>query len=262
MKRTRFVAAAVLGALAFILRAGAQPATVADTLYLEDFREGLGQSVNVLWLRADGTYQLLSNDLRTTSNGVAGSLGSQDVVGSGSYTYAPSPSDHTATLVLGSVTRKLFFTTANTGSLIKSLPGGDFEVLPRIGNPRANLSLRGRVQGNTGPIAGLVVNDIQWALIRVVGPGLTKFGVANPASNPTFTLTSNGTTMFTKSGWDTAAHELETVFRLTGAFPLDRGSADAALLVRLTAGTHTLQVLSTGTDGEVLIEVYYMPFNY
>ena len=28
------------------------------------------------------------------------------------------------------------------------------------------------------------------------------------------------------------------------------------------SGMHTLQALSTGTDGEVLIEVYYLPFNY
>lgn len=243
-------------------RAPAQPASASDSLYLEDFRQGVSQSVNVVWLKADGTYEVLSNDSRTTSNGVATPLG-ETIAGKGSYTYTASPADQTATLVLGGTTRTLQFRGTTSGVLLKNLPAGMFELLPRGPvNPRANVALRGRVQGGSGPIAGLVTTDIQWVLIRAVGPGLAKFGVTSPASSPTFTLVSNGFTRFTKAGWDTPNHEAETTFQLVGAFPLDRGSADAALLVRLDRGNHTIDAHTTGTDGDVLIEVYYLPFNY
>jgi hypothetical protein len=251
--------------LAFLLTAiaPAQPVSASDSLYLEDFRQGVSQSVAVIWLKPDGTFVTLSNDSRSTSNGIATPLGAA-VTGTGTYTYSASPADQTATLVLGSTTRKLVFTTTTAGHLDKpTLPAGVFELLGRGAvNPRANVALRGKVQGGAGPIAGLVLQSTQWVLLRAVGPGLAKFGVASPASSPTFTLTSNGSTVFTKAGWDTADHGLETAFNLVGAFPLDRGSNDAALLVRLQGGSHTVQALSTGTEGDVLIEVYYLPFSY
>jgi hypothetical protein len=254
---------AALGALTLALRLAAQPATAVDTLYMENFRQGVSQSVSVLWLKADGTYEALSNDNRSVSNSVATQLGTL-ITGKGSYTYTASPSDHTATLVLGSTTRQLQFSTATTGSVAPTFPASaNFELLPRVTNPRSNISLRGRVQAGTGPIAGLVITSPQWVLLRVVGPGLAKFGVTSPASQPTLTLTENGSTRLIRvTGWDTPNHEAETTFQIVGAFPLDRGSNDTAILVRLASGNHTLQALSNGSDGEVLIEAYYMPFNY
>lgn len=263
MKTLRLIGGPLLALLLTTL-APAQPVSASDSLYLEDFRQGVSQAVAVIWLKPDGTFVTLSNDARATSNGIATPLGGAAVTGTGTYSYSASPGDRTATLVLGSTTRKLVFTTATTGQLDKpTLPAGTFELVGRgPANPRANVALRGKVQGGAGPIAGLVLQNTQWVLLRAVGPGLSKFGVASPASNPTFTLTSNGNMIFTKAGWDTADHGLETAFTLVGAFPLERGSNDAALLVRLPNGAHTLQALSTGTEGDVLIEVYYLPFNY
>jgi hypothetical protein len=53
---------------------------------------------------------------------------------------------------------------------------------------------------------------------------------------------------------------LQSVTQLTGAFALNPGSKDAAILVTLTPGGYTVQVSGAGdTTGIALVEIYEAP---
>lgn len=93
-------------------------------------------------------------------------------------------------------------------------------------------------------------------LIRAVGPTLTSYGVTGEMPNPIVTVyDSNQNVVATNDDWDAS---LAPAFSGVGAFPLDAGSRDAALLIDLPANAaYTAQV--TGSDGQggiVLLEVY------
>lgn len=124
-------------------------------------------------------------------------------------------------------------------------------------------------------------------LIRAVGPGLAGFGVAGSLANPrievwqpeTYTwLHGGGVTMpahvlVANGAWSqpSTAHpsvveqfsvgtpdEVRAVMTAAGAFPLDEGSGDAALLLTIDPQRYSIQV--RGAEGRVpgivLIEVY------
>jgi hypothetical protein len=98
-------------------------------------------------------------------------------------------------------------------------------------------------------------------LIRAVGPGLKKINVTGTADDPS--LTVNLPTPITVNDWSAdpanrAACE-EAAVRC-GAFALDEGSKDAAVVVEVGAGPHSVQVtLASGAGGTVLIEIYRVP---
>lgn len=136
------------------------------------------------------------------------------------------------------------------------------------GSVRADTLLNSSSRGNAGPgasslITGFVANvppgQLQWFLVRAVGPTLANFGVNGALMDPALTIyDSNGTAIATNSAWGTAPNLslLNTVTPAVGAFAL--GSAnDAAILVGVPAGSYTAVTSSKGTDlGQVLNEVY------
>ncbi len=130
----------------------------------------------------------------------------------------------------------------------------------------SNLSARGPVgTGADVLVAGFVVhgNAPKRFLIRGVGPTLAAFGVPGTLADPQLTLVrSGGEVIATNQDWETgnSVATLTTVSATVGAFPLESGTTDAAILVYLAPGAYTAQVSGTGdTTGEALVEVYEVP---
>jgi len=94
-------------------------------------------------------------------------------------------------------------------------------------------------------------------LVRAIGPGLTALGVPGAMKNPHLTLYEAAEPIASNDDWDPG--EIGDAFQLTGAFPLEIGSRDAALLFVIQPGkAYTAQV--RGDDaGVVLIEAYSIP---
>ena len=90
-----------------------------------------------------------------------------------------------------------------------------------------------------------------------VGPKLAAFGVPGTLVDPKLEL-SSGTTKLTEN--DNGVATLAPIFDAVGAFQLDVGSRDAALLATLAPGSYTVQVsgVANGT-GEALVEIYEVP---
>jgi len=123
-----------------------------------------------------------------------------------------------------------------------------------------NLSTRGEVgTGEDIMISGFVVGagDPDTVLIRAVGPGLSTFGVTGILGAPALTLyDSTGKALQTNTGWSTGNATAE-IMATAGAFALNPGSADSALVATLPSGSYTAEVAGVGgTTGIVLLEIY------
>ena len=129
----------------------------------------------------------------------------------------------------------------------------------------ANLSLRGRVGTGSGVmIAGFVIegNAPRRLLLRGIGPGLGTLGVAGFLEDPEITLFQGGDPIAENQSWgDALPNEgLAGLFPLVGAFALESGSADAALVIWLAPGPYTLRLRNEVIgQGVGLIEIYDMP---
>jgi len=135
-----------------------------------------------------------------------------------------------------------------------------------------NISSRAYVGTGAGvEIAGFVVagppGSSELVLIRGIGPSLAQYGVSGALKSPVLTLfDSNGVQIALDDlGWAANSNfaEVVTAETVTGAFPLDYASEDAALLVSLPPGGYTAEVSATspltGADhspGVGLAEIY------
>jgi hypothetical protein len=133
-------------------------------------------------------------------------------------------------------------------------------------NQLVNISTRALVGTNANvEIAGLAIAGSQpcQVLIRADGPALSQFGVPGLLAQPSLSVVdANGITIATNAGWSTNANpsQVATAGSLAGAFPLQSGSADCALLVTLQPGNYTAVVSGVGgTSGIALVEVYQAP---
>lgn len=98
-------------------------------------------------------------------------------------------------------------------------------------------------------------------LVRAIGPTLgSAFSVPDVMADPKLELfDANGKSLATNDNWGGSA-ALAAAFGDTGAFALNAGSADAALLTTLAPGNYTAQVtVATGATGVALVEVYEVP---
>ncbi|MEZ5276882.1 MAG: Ig-like domain-containing protein [Opitutaceae bacterium] len=134
------------------------------------------------------------------------------------------------------------------------------------GNDLVNLSTRGAVGSGKNLIGGFVVtgNVPKRVLIRGIGPGLAQFGVANALSSARLVLTQRvdgvNERIGENTGWSTNpnAEAIQTASESAGAFLLESGSGDSALLIWLEPGIYTAEVQpgTTGASGTGLVEVY------
>jgi len=280
-----------------IARAAPPPASAAGWVFHEassayGIRDSWERSVQ---LNADGSYLYLKYAIGTAFNLSAAYAPFLAVPpAGGSYRYTVNP-DSTATLTLNdpagnNLSWILTFSSASAGTLVSapigldgsSLEQGTFFVTA-IGAaatvPMSNVSLRGTVGANHPLIAGFVVPgaDSRELLIRVVGPGLIPFGIADAWAQPSFQLYQAGNlyrpaepiypnwsaippTIGSPPPNPTAA--FVSIFNLVGAFALPLGSNDSAAVVRLPPGAYTVMAVTAGAGdpgGEALIEVYALP---
>ncbi len=122
-----------------------------------------------------------------------------------------------------------------------------------------NLAVRTRIGGTAGtPIVGFVLNGAgagKRLIVRAVGPTLlASFGLTSALADPQLQLWSGSTVVATNDNWlanDAAA------MAAVGAFPLNAGSGDAAIVMSLAPGAYTTPVSAPGdASGVVLVEAY------
>jgi hypothetical protein len=121
-----------------------------------------------------------------------------------------------------------------------------------------NVSARNRVgTGDDILIAGFNISGTgpKALLIRAIGPRLGAFGVTGLLTDPKLEIYDRtGAKVAENDNW---ANSLAATFASVGAFALESGSRDAALLTSLPPGTYTAQVSgANGGTGEALIEIY------
>jgi hypothetical protein len=143
-----------------------------------------------------------------------------------------------------------------------------YDVTPNAAAPgkAMNVSTRGTVGTGTNIlIAGFVVDGAvsRRVLIRGVGPTLTRFGLAanTVLADPRLTLINQntGATIATNDDWAVTddAGVIAAAASAAGAFALNNGSKDAAMIVMLAPGNYTVQLagVNNGT-GIAIVEVY------
>ena len=122
-----------------------------------------------------------------------------------------------------------------------------------------NVSSRGGVgTGGNALISGFVIaGDLsQRLLLRGVGPGLAKFGAVGVVADPSLALfDSAGVELGSNDNWVSSVAQISTATMGAGAFALDAGSKDAAVLANLPAGAYTIQVSAPGA-GAAMLEIY------
>ncbi len=129
-------------------------------------------------------------------------------------------------------------------------------------SPRmVNVSARNRVgTGDNILIAGFNITGTgtKQLLIRAVGPKLGDFQVTGFLADPILEVYSGASVKITENNdWSPA---LAATFSAVGAFALEPGSRDAALLTSLPPGSYTVQVRgAAGGTGEALVEIYEVP---
>ncbi len=123
-----------------------------------------------------------------------------------------------------------------------------------------NVSARNQVgTGENILIAGFTIagTSAKQLLIRGVGPKLAAFGITGALADPQLEVYSGATRVQSNDNW---AATLANTFTAVGAFSLDAGSRDAAMLISLEPGSYTVQLSGVGGGtGEGLIEIYEVP---
>jgi hypothetical protein len=130
------------------------------------------------------------------------------------------------------------------------------------------VNLSSRVQVGTGDeqaIPGFVVEGPYpvRVLARAIGPGLDGFNVADAVRDPQLKIIgANSIAIITNDNWEDQADPLAVAIasERSGAFALDSGSRDAAVLALLPPGVYSVVVASAdGTVGVALVELYEIP---
>lgn len=141
------------------------------------------------------------------------------------------------------------------------------EIYDADPNPAAtaritNISTRGSLAAGDAMIAGFVVTGDQRKrlLIRAVGPTLTTLGVPGALADPRIEVVTGTTTIASNNDWTETpgVSTINQVSPVVGAFPLNGGSRDSALVVQVAPGTYSVLVTSAvgSASGTVLLEIY------
>ncbi len=129
----------------------------------------------------------------------------------------------------------------------------------------ANLSTRAMVGlDDAAVIPGFVLagGTSRSVLVRAVGPGLARFGVGGLLADPVLTVQRGGAPVGANDNWQEGGGgaAVAAAAQRAGAFPLEAGSRDSALVLTLEPGAYTFRVegAARGT-GVALVEVYVLP---
>lgn len=122
-----------------------------------------------------------------------------------------------------------------------------------------NVATRGQVRSGQPMTAGFVITDsAKTVLIRAVGPTLGVFGVPGVNADPALRLFAGQTVIAQNDNWGDSADaaDLPSASAQVGAFALQPGSRDAAILITLSPGAYTAEASTQGAGGDSLVEVY------
>lgn len=124
-----------------------------------------------------------------------------------------------------------------------------------------NLSLYSALSIDTPQLTvGFVISrNGKILLVRGVGPTLAQFGIARALVDPRLTVFAGGVPLARNDDWGSEANAMRAVSTAAqvGAFPLAKGSADAALLAAFDGGAYSAQVSGpSGASGILLFELH------
>ena len=125
----------------------------------------------------------------------------------------------------------------------------------------SNLSTRSVSEGGENvQIGGFVIdgNQPKTLLIRGIGPGIEQYGVANYMKDPSIELYRDGQIIQNNDDWDDGEQAQAIVQAASdiGAFELQPGSTDAAMLVTLAPGAYGFIIRGKQPQGIALAEIY------
>jgi outer membrane protein assembly factor BamB/subtilisin family serine protease len=182
----------------------------------------------------------------------------------GAFALQPTSADSAVELALptGSYTSQIAGINGTTGIALAEIYDADSGT---TASNLVNISARANVgTGGNILIAGFVIQGSQpvTLLLRGVGPTLggAPFNVPGVLAQPQIDLfNSANVDIQSNAGWN-GNPSLSAAFSATGAFALAPGSADAAMVATLPAGSYTLQLSGVnGSTGVGLVEVYLVP---
>lgn len=239
-------------------------------------------NVLITFSQVDGSLRgTISQSYLLRPNGVVEGLWSEDTwwgwvesyipLSGGTFQYRKLDDLREAELILtlgddGPVRRVLDFSSSSRAMVVN----GDrfrpmsMEIHP-ISRDRSihNVSLRCSLPAGGSAHAGVMLDENETYLIRVVGPSLEAFGVENPLSHPLLSMHRDGGSAdeYSFQAGHAASDEVaRRAAKLVGAFPLGQTGRDVALIGRLNRGIYTVQATNPTDDpGEVLIELYPLP---
>ncbi len=139
----------------------------------------------------------------------------------------------------------------------------DATTAPDLSRPRLlNVSTRAAIALHGRLTIGFFIDGetARTVLLRVSGPALKSFGVADVMPDPQLTLYRGQSVLLHNDGWRGNAR-VKAAAAAVYAFPIaDETSHDAAVLVTLPPGGYTVEAGSvSGSPGSVIIEAYEVP---
>jgi outer membrane protein assembly factor BamB/subtilisin family serine protease len=233
---------------------------VGPTLGLAPFNVPGALAAPQLTLIGSATGQTITSD--TSWGGSAALAAAFSEVGAFALATTSADSAVEVSLPSGSYTSQVSGIGATFGVALAEIYDAD---LGSTASSLVNLSARANVgTGGNILIAGFVIEGSQpvTVLLRGVGPtlGTAPFNVAGVLAQPQIDLfNSANVDIQSNAGWNSNP-ALSAAFAATGAFALPAGSADAAMIATLSAGSYTLQMSGlNGSTGIGLVEVYVIP---
>jgi hypothetical protein len=183
---------------------------------------------------------------------------SQTAVATGAFPLPAGGSDSAVVLRLapGAYTMQVTAARGPAGIALAEIYDADSGA----GSQLVNVSSRGAAgAGDAALISGFVLAGVDASerlLLRAVGPGLTAFGAAGVVNDPVISLyDSAGRALGANDNWVSSLADIPQAALRAGAFALQPGSKDAAVLATLPGGAYTVQVTG-GNAGTALLEVY------
>jgi hypothetical protein len=129
-----------------------------------------------------------------------------------------------------------------------------YDIAPTTSSHLSNLSTRGFVLTDADVmIAGLTVSSDKQVIVRVLGPTLINYGIADALNDPTLELRNgNGALLAFNDNWRTSQ---EAQITATGYAPPN--DVEPAIIRLLAPGSYTAIVRGVNnTTGVALVEVY------
>jgi len=157
-------------------------------------------------------------------------------------------------------------TVSNSAGSVKSATASLVVNAAATFNRMCTISVRTVVDAsNPSSVIGFVTDgsNTRRFLVRGVGPGLSAYGATGVLAQPKIEVRSKvlgvETVIASNSSWSAEPKAAEA-FIESGAFALAAGSADAAAVIEVPAGSYTVTLTGVaGSTGVALVEIYELP---